>query len=79
MSQSENERLARLEEKMDMLLAKFDEKSSNDKAIENRIREAENKIIEYKVWFKVLSIIGGGAWAVILLLLGKVFGKWFGG
>jgi uncharacterized protein YlxW (UPF0749 family) len=68
----ERERLARLEEKVDQILKKIDEKTFNEKAMEERIRALE-------ITSGNIKVIGGAAWAVLLVLIGKVFGKWFGG
>ena len=67
----EKERLIRLEEKVDMILKKIDEKTSNEKIIDERVRALEIKV-------GVIMTVGAGAWAVILILIGKVFGTLWG-
>jgi len=70
-TQDEKERLARLEEKVDQILKKIDEKTSNEKIIDERVRTLEIKV-------GVIMTVGAGAWAVILILIGKVFGTLWG-
>lgn len=67
----EKERLIRLEEKVDQILKKIDEKTSNEKIIDERVRTLEIKV-------GVIMTVGAGAWAVILILIGKVFGTLWG-
>jgi hypothetical protein len=68
----DGERLAAIETKVDMIWEKINEKSGNDKAVDTRVRTLEVKT-------GIILTIGAGAWAVILILIGKVFGQWFGG
>lgn len=68
----DGERLAAIETKVDMIWEKINEKSGNDKAVDIRVRTLEVKT-------GIILTIGAGAWAIILILIGKVFGQWFGG
>jgi hypothetical protein len=68
----DGERLAAIEAKVDMIWEKINEKSGNDKAVDIRVRTLEVKT-------GIILTIGAGAWAIILILIGKVFGQWFGG
>jgi len=70
-TQDEKERLARLEEKVDQILKKIEEKTYNEKIIDERVRTLEIKV-------GVIMTVGAGAWAVILILIGKVFGTLWG-
>ena len=70
-TQVEKERLARLEEKVDQILKKIEEKAYNEKIIDERVRTLEIKV-------GVIMTVGAGAWAVILILIGKVFGTLWG-
>ena len=70
-TQDEKERLARLEEKVDQILKKIEEKTYNEKIIDERVRALEIKV-------GVIMTVGAGAWAVILILIGKVFGTLWG-
>jgi len=70
-TQDEKERLARLEEKVDQILKKIEEKAYNEKIIDERVRTLEIKV-------GVIMTVGAGAWAVILILIGKVFGTLWG-
>lgn len=67
----EKERLIRLEEKVDQILKKIEEKTYNEKIIDERVRALEIKV-------GVIMTVGAGAWAVILILIGKVFGTLWG-
>jgi hypothetical protein len=67
-TQDERDRLIRLEEKMDSVIQKLDEKRENDSGLEKRVRNLEIKT-------GIIMTVGAGAWAVILILDGKVFAK----
>jgi hypothetical protein len=67
-TQDEKERLVRVEEKLDMVIKKLDEKTDKDIALEARVRNLEIKN-------GIILTVGAGAWAVILILIGQVFGK----
>jgi hypothetical protein len=77
LGENEGERLARVETKIDMVLNKLDAKEQMDMNVEERLRNAELKIEKHSSNFKMIFMIGSASWAVILILVGKLF-DWFG-
>jgi hypothetical protein len=67
----DHDSLVRLEEKVDMIIKKLDERTDDHTALEVRVRGLEVKV-------GIIMTVGAGAWAVILILIGKVFGKLWG-
>ncbi|HEX3047192.1 MAG TPA: hypothetical protein VHY08_20730 [Bacillota bacterium] len=73
-----NIKLARLEEKLDAVAEKIDNLVKCNSDTQARLREMENKTNLYGTYFKIIALVGSAIWTIILLIIGKIFGKWFG-
>jgi hypothetical protein len=78
MTEPVNIKLARLEEKLDAVAEKIDNLVKCNSDTQARLREMENKTNLYGTYFKIIAFVGGAIWTIILLIIGKIFGKWFG-
>lgn len=70
MDKTEGERLARVETKLDTLTDLIKSWFDSNGKVEDRLRTVEKNNA-------VLMTAGGAAWAVILLLIARVFAKLF--
>ena len=67
----EREKLARFEEKLDSIKEMVTKLATKDTDNDKRIKDLEIKVA-------VIMTVGGGLWAVVLILISMLFKKIFG-
>jgi TolA-binding protein len=84
MSENVDVKLARVEEKIDAMNEKIDMVLSKNNSLElkiqtvesssnTRIQNLERRMDKHGTWFSIFGWVGGAIWAVVLIILARVF------
>lgn len=82
-SESVEGRLVRIETKVDILLKQqerqLEEKAKEDEELNERLKTLEHQVLAHQIYFKIMYVVLGMTWAVLLPLIVDKVKALFGG
>jgi len=68
-SETVEERLVRIETKLDIMIKQAEDKQKAETTLVERILEIERQVLIHKIYFRVISVSLGGVWLIVLPLI----------